>query len=142
MRKWTHIILHHSLTEDGPTVSWQAIRNYHVNTLGWRDVGYHWGVEWIHRGYEVLMGRPMDQDGAHTRGMNDRAIGICVTGNFDVQTPVSAMFARLVPLLRFLSDVFEIPVDNIEGHRDYASKSCPGKNFSVELVRKLVKEGG
>lgn len=134
-KRWTHIILHHSLTEDGQTVNWQAIRNYHVNTLGWRDIGYHWGIEWIHRGYEVLMGRPMDQAGAHTLGMNDKAIGICVVGNFDVQYPREEMFARLVPLIRWLMDVYSIPPGKIQGHRDYSEKSCPGKNFNIDDLK-------
>ena len=100
MNTWTHIIIHHSLTEDGQTVNWQAIRRYHIVDLGWADIGYHYGIEWIHRGYEILVGRPLSMDGAHTLGMNDKAIGICVVGNYDVQYPMAAMIVKLVPLVR------------------------------------------
>ena len=135
MNRWTHIIIHHSLTEDGQTVNWQAIRRYHIVDLGWADIGYHYGIEWIHRGYEILVGRPLSMDGAHTLGMNDKAIGICVVGNYDVQYPMAAMIVKLVPLVRDLCEIFSIPKENVQGHRDYAAKSCPGKNFNLDLIR-------
>lgn len=137
---WSHILLHHSLTEDGDTVNWQAIRRYHTLTLGWQDIGYHFGLEWIRADYEILVGRPLTMKGAHTLGMNDRAIGVCIVGNYDVQYPTTLMLARLVPFLKSLCEVFSIPVDNIEGHRDYASKSCPGDHFDLRMVRSMVRE--
>lgn len=140
MIKWSHIILHHSLTEDGIAVNWQSIRRYHTLTLGWQDIGYHFGVEWIRAGHEILVGRPLNMVGAHTLGMNERAIGICIVGNYDVQYPTGLLIDKLVPFLGVLCEIFKIPVENIEGHRDYSTKSCPGKNFDLSLIRSKVRE--
>lgn len=150
MNRWTHIILHHSLTDDGIAVNWQAVRNWHMGLhpespyqgdKAMQDIGYHFGIEWIHRGYEILMGRPLDMDGGHTIGMNKKAVGILCMGNYDVQYPRPLMLDRLVPLLRVLCKIFKIPVENIKGHRDYADKSCPGKNFDLNIIRGMLDGG-
>ena len=137
---WEYIILHHSLTKDGITVSWPAIRKYHVEQRGWRDIGYHFGVEMVTKrgAYEILVGRTLDKSGAHTKGMNTKAIGICCVGNYDLVKPEQAMLDKLVYLLKWLRKEYKIPAKNIKGHSDYASKSCPGELFKLDHVRSLL----
>lgn len=143
MRKWTHIMIHHSLTKDSKTVSWNAIKKYHTKVLGWKDIGYHFGVEKVKDGYVILVGRPLLMSGAHCKeaGMNYKAIGICVIGNYDCCSPSSNMLAELCyRLIIPLMDTFNIPIENIVFHRDFARyKSCPGKKFLKWKFRVLLK---
>ena len=133
---WSHIIIHHSLTKDGTTVSWQAIRRYHMIDLGWSDIGYHFGIELVNGEYEALVGRDLNREGAHTVGMNSRGIGICFVGNFDVEDVPRAQWDRGIKLVRSYCQLLSIPVRNVQGHRDHAQKSCPGKRFDMDRFRK------
>lgn len=137
--KPTAIILHHSLTKDGDTVNWQAIRNYHVGELGWRDIGYHFGLERIKGRIEILTGRLLNETGAHTRQarMNYQSIGICFIGNFDLAPPPIDMWMRGLALVESLIEVVGIDKSRIFGHREFASyKSCPGNLFDMDEFRR------
>ncbi|MCK4718545.1 MAG: N-acetylmuramoyl-L-alanine amidase [Thermoplasmata archaeon] len=132
------IMMHHSLTADSGTVSWQAIRRYHKQELKWRDIGYHYGIEDINGEYEILVGRLMSEHGAHCRQrkMNRRSIGICLVGNFDEDPPPDEQWGRAVQLVRSLQEVLRIPREHVHGHREFVGyKSCPGRSFSMQEFR-------
>jgi N-acetyl-anhydromuramyl-L-alanine amidase AmpD len=137
------IVIHHSLTKDSGTVSWQAMRNYHLSK-GFSDIGYHYGIEQINGRYEVLVGRGMNKTGAHTRhaGMNHKSLGICFVGNFDISEPPLAMWRVGVNFVRSLCQTLAIPPASVTGHRDYTSyKSCPGKFFDLGKFRADLAKG-
>lgn len=130
-----YIILHHSLTKDSGTVSWNAIRRYHTKTLGWNAIGYHWGIERIGNHYEIIVGRMSDRVGAHVRGMNANSIGICFIGNYDKDKVSDDMWAAGLRLVRWLQKIYKISTEDIRGHKEFAEKTCPGKNFDLNLFR-------
>lgn len=142
MIDWTHIIVHHSLTKDGQTISWDDIRKYHKETMGWADIGYHFGIEFIDNDCQILTGRPLNQKGAHCKeeGMNSKAIGFCFIGNFDETVPSTAMLMKASLYIKGLMEAFNIIPANVRGHRDYATyKSCPGRLFRMDEFRDLLR---
>lgn len=148
-KEW--IIVHHSLTRDGSTVSWDAIRRYH-KSLGWDDIGYHYGVELVNDKYEILMGRMPNEKGAHTKelNMNSVGIGICCVGNFDLGPPPQEQMDKLIELVRWLQSDFHITKSHVLGHREVGAlvgfdwtkgnyKSCPGKRFDMNKLRSYLR---
>lgn len=142
----THIVIHHSLTSDGDTVSWDAIKKYHMEENGWRDIGYHFGVERVGSGYSVLLGRMPDEDGAHCKEakMNSRGIGVCLVGNFDIAAPPAGQWEKALKLCYWLVRAYSIPYQHVIGHREGqamggllpgARKSCPGTKFDMDRFR-------
>jgi hypothetical protein len=141
-------MVHHSLTKDSGTVSWGAIEKFHKETNGWRDIGYHAGIEVISNdpseyGIQALIGRSESSVAAACREgkMNELALHVCCVGNFDEAEPSDALYKRLA--LRIIipwMDKYGIPADNIVGHRDYAPyKTCPGLKFDLEKLRRMVR---
>ena len=131
-----YIIIHHSLTKDSGTLSWGAIRRYHLGH-NWNDIGYHYGIEMIQDSYEILVGRVEDIAGAHCKGMNSKSIGICCVGNFDDKPMPYEQERKLLTLCRSLVDRYRIPIDNVLGHREVTNfdRTCPGRMFNMEVFR-------
>lgn len=167
MRKPLYIMIHHSLTPDGDTVSWNAIEAFHRSwrfegrsitqeeasakihagikgvEAPWKDIGYHAGVERIDGKIDALLGRDWSTDAAACPqgGMNTLAMHACVVGNFDLAPPDAQLIQVLVErVVRPWMHMYEIPSDHIVGHHDYnPHKTCPGTRFDLNFLRGLVR---
>lgn len=135
------IIIHHSATKDGLAKDFNAIKNYHVNTLGWYDIGYNWIVERVNGVATVIKGRDEMISGAHTKqqGMNSKSISISFVGNYDIDELPSDMFRVGVELIKDIRKRYKKDFE-LEPHSKYANKTCPGKKFPLELMKKASVE--
>lgn len=136
------IVLHCSGTEDSETVSWGAIRRFHTGTLGWDDIGYHYGIEWVGTKYVLHRGRKYNVPGAHCKDdhMNWKSVGVCVVGEFDEAAPSAILFDTVTRFLAVLCVVLSIHPTSIYGHREFnQGKTCPGKMWNLDSVRNVVQ---
>lgn len=141
------IVLHHSVSADHPTLgNVGAIRNYHVNVNGWFNVGYHFILDRVSGRPEIVVGRMMDERGAHCKELdfNEVGIGICVIGNFDDEPPPLDTLSELRHLCRSLMNQYIITKENVIGHREAQAiggvppekrKTCPGTAWNMEHFR-------
>jgi len=147
MRNINLIVLHHSATEpkayegdlDGQAMVDIICSNHHRN---WSKrfpnykCDYHYLIGPTGKVFE---GQPLEQVGFHCGNYekNRRSIGICFLGNFEKIKMPMEQFNTGVKLIKDLLKRFNIPVENIELHRDIAPTLCPGKHFPFD---KMLKE--
>lgn len=144
--KPTYIIVHHSGGTDAnhnedtsnQTViqinAWHKERGFPLSSLGYY-VGYQYVIE---KDGTTIQCRKDDEIGAHTVGMNDRSIGICLVGNFDLTLPTESQKTALTALLKEKMAQWSILSDNIVPHRHFVIKSCYGSRLSDGWARDLV----
>ena len=106
-RKVDEVIIHCSATPEGRNVKVETVRDWHVNGNGWSDIGYHFFIE---LDGSIKKGRPINRQGAHTKGKNKGTIGLCYAGGTDSRggakdTRTDKQKASIVELLSFLSIV-------------------------------------
>ena len=77
MRKIDEIIIHCTGTIPSNSTTVEAVRKYHKEHNGWKDIGYHY---LIYLDGSIHQGRPIDQKGAHCSNHNEGTIGICYVG--------------------------------------------------------------
>ncbi|MFJ4673760.1 peptidoglycan recognition protein family protein [Kitasatospora purpeofusca] len=149
------VFVHHTATtteyacSDAPRVI-RAIYQYHVQSNGWRDIGYNFLVDRCGTVYEGRAGgTDLPVHGAHTLGFNTDSAGVAAIGTFvtdvppaDLLTGVARIAAWKLGLTdqdaagstRMLSgsDGSLYPAGTgadfqaVSGHRDAFNTECPG----------------
>lgn len=104
------------------------------SSLGW-FVGYHYFID---KTGKVTHCRADNEEGAHTKGMNRRSIGVCLAGNFDSTVPSLEQEKALARLLTELSKKHNIPQGNIVPHRRFANKTCYGRRLADDWAANLL----
>lgn len=127
----TDIAIHHSLTKTGNSA---AFANYHVGTLGWSEVAYHFvilkdgTIEWNHD-LGVLS--------YHVGNSNKFSVGICVVGDFRSEQPTAAQKDSLALLVDALKK--DMPnYQRTRGHNEfpgYSWKACPVFDYRAVINR-------
>lgn len=135
------LIIHH----DGASRSgdsFDVINAYHkglgfpISSLGY-FVGYQYLIE---RSGKLRQAREDNEIGAHTVGENATSIGICLAGNFDIESPTPAQVATLGQLMLALVETYNIPDTAIYPHRQYAKKSCYGSRLHDLWAREVLAD--
>jgi len=90
-------------------------------------VGYHY---FIQKNGKVTQTRDHDEEGAHVIGMNNKSIGVCFAGNFDLTLPTRE---QMETWYKLYSDLLKLyPGIPTYPHRKYATKTCHGKLLKDE----------
>ncbi|TFE48310.1 N-acetylmuramoyl-L-alanine amidase [Streptomyces sp. ICN441] len=146
--------VHHTATGNRFTCAQSAsvlrsIYRYHVESSGWRDIGYNFAVDKCGNIYEGRAGgvaKPVL--GAHTRGFNTNSMGIAVLGTYSSTAPPKAAVEAIAKLTAWKLGLFGVnpksttyltsgggnkyakgtkaKLNVISGHRDGFATDCPG----------------
>ncbi len=145
---WKYIVVHHSATSSG---SVNAFHQFHTRQ-GYGGIAYHFVIGNGHGmgDGEVQETFRWQQQAAGTHvsvnawDHNVFGIGICLVGNMENTLPSAAQLAALKNLISRLQKTYQIPSDNIVGHKhvlydDASGKmeqtACPGKKLELEKLK-------
>ncbi|OEJ95991.1 N-acetylmuramoyl-L-alanine amidase [Streptomyces thermolilacinus SPC6] len=153
--------VHHSATGNNYTCAQapsvlRGIYRYHVQSMGWRDLGYNFAVDKCGTIYEGRAGgvaKPVQ--GAHTLGFNANTTGIAVIGSFASTTPPAKAVTAVAKLTAWKLGLHgknprgkstltsgggnlykkgtKVQLNTISGHRDGYSTACPGTKLYGKL---------
>ena len=138
--KITHVTLHHTgdakplLPGDSPVARLRGLQRWGGSDRNWWDVPYHFllgldGDIYEGRDYHFMGETNTTYDpGGHFL--------ISVIGNYGVQEPTQAQLNAIADMMAWAFSEFDLPLDRLGGHYNYADTGCPGKN-----LRKYLEDG-
>ncbi|MHC4259678.1 MAG: peptidoglycan recognition protein family protein [Planctomycetota bacterium] len=141
-KRWAAIVIHHSDTSNGSAAIFD---DYHKSKL-WDGIGYDFvignGTNTGSGQVEVTFRWREQRVGAHCKTpdnwANEKAVGICLVGNFEHTRPTGEQMRSLVKLVRFLQDRYRIPKIRIWGHNTTPGArvtDCPGRMFPTAWLK-------
>ncbi|XP_065362614.1 peptidoglycan-recognition protein LC-like isoform X3 [Calliphora vicina] len=121
----------------------RVIQEFHMNSLGWDDIGYNFLISSDGR---VYVGRGWDTVGAHTKGYNYDGVGITFIGTYMNIDPTEAQLNACLLLLDEGLRLNKLAPDyNVYGARQLGATESPGnmlynkikkwKHWSVKVKR-------
>ena len=133
--------MHHTAVPgDASTLQVPSFRRHHVEVNGWSDIGYHFVVEEVGPGYELVAGRRLDREGAHCPGKNRTHLGVALAANLDEAPPPDGMLEFAADRSAGLCVVFDFGPTDIVTHQMFRATDCPGEHFQLDRFREMVKE--
>ena len=143
-RPWKWIVIHHSATPSGNAAVFDKMHK----DKGWDELGYHFvignGTQSADGQIEVGPRWPKQKWGAHAKTpnneFNERGIGICLVGNFDVERPTAAQMRSLTRLVTYLMKTYSISPRDVIGHGETKPTDCPGRYMNVAAIRRAVAQ--
>jgi hypothetical protein len=136
----TSITLHHEgspkplLPTDDPVAGLRALQSWGERDRNWWDVPYHYLIDLDGHVYE---GRDWHYMGeTNTTYDPSGHLLISILGNYNLQEPTQAQLNAIADVMAWAVKKFDVPLDSIRGHYNYAETNCPGKN-----LRKYLEDG-
>ena len=136
----TSITLHHEgsakplLPSDDPVTGLRALQSWGERDRNWWDVPYHYLIDLDGHVYE---GRDWHYMGeTNTTYDPSGHLLISILGNYNLQEPTQAQLNAIADVMAWAVKKFDVPLDSIRGHYQYAETNCPGKN-----LRKYLEDG-
>ena len=143
-RTISEIIVHHSISPQNQTLKASLTSFNYSHKLRLHPtpnkLGFHIAYHYVIGGKgDWKQTRPDDEIGFHASNLavNKRSIGICLVGNFDKQTPYPSQLWALRDIIKAIKGRYFIK--EVNGHRKYAKKSCPGNKMTDKMIQEAFK---
>jgi hypothetical protein len=106
----------------------RGLQSWSRNDKDWIDIPYHFMIDFEGNIYEA---RPLNYPGDTNTDYNPGGHALVnVIGNFENQIINEKQLNAVINLCAFLAKSFNVPAEDIKGHKDYSDKTvCPGKDL-------------
>lgn len=136
----THVTLHHTGSveplrpSDDPVQKLRGLQSWGASDRNWWDVPYHFLIDLDGNVYEGRDWRYMGE--TNTTYDPSGHFLISVIGNYGRQEATSEQVDAIADLMAWAITRFDLPLERIGGHYNYAGTTCPG-----EHLRKYLEDG-